>query len=77
MNSHRFDICNFKDPMFSSLVAIHFNSMSHNVKDFSFMPIDIVRNNIDRLCKETYWMHKLKTLYPQGMNSKAIFNIKE
>ena len=77
MNSHRFDICNFTDPTFSSLVATHFNNDSHDIADFSFMPIDIVKNNINRLCKETYWIHKLKTLHPYGMNSKVIFNIKE
>ena len=52
INTHRFDISNF---MFSSLVATHFNSEAHCINDFSFMPIAIVRNNINRLCLETFW----------------------
>ena len=75
MNSHKFDITSFMDPSFSSNVATHFNSEGHSMKDFSFMPIDIVSNNIDRLCKETYWIHKLKTLSPDGLNSKLLFPV--
>ena len=75
MNSHKFDICNFVDPAFASNVAIHFNSENHSLNDFSFMPIDIVKNNFDRLCKETFWMHKLKTFTPDGMNSKLLFTV--
>ena len=48
MNSHRFDICNFEDPLFSSTVATHFNSDHHSICDFSFMPIDVVPNNFNR-----------------------------
>ena len=54
MNSHRFDIRNFSDPTYSSHVAAHFNSPSHSINDFSFMPIDNVCNDFDRLCKETF-----------------------
>ena len=75
MNSHRFDICNFSDPSFSSLVACHFNSQNHSITDFSFMPVDVIENNFQRLCKETFWMHKLRTVYPEGMNSKTLFKI--
>lgn len=75
MNSHRFDICSFTDPAFSSGVATHFNLDDHNASDFSFMPIDIVKNDFDRLCKESFWIHKLQTLQPNGMNSKQLFNI--
>jgi hypothetical protein len=39
------------------------------------MPIDIVENDMERLCKETYWIHKLKTLNPYGLNTKVIFYI--
>ena len=62
MNSHRFDINNFSDPAFSTYVATHFNSDNHTIQDFSFMPIDVKINDIDRLCRETFWIHKLKTL---------------
>ena len=75
MNSHKFDISNFVDPTFSTTVAIHFNTNDHNFKDFSFMPIDIVDNTINRLCKETFWIHKLDTLFPNGMNTKLLYSI--
>lgn len=75
MNSHRFDISNFYDPSFSTTVATHFNLQGHSIDDFSFMPIEIVSNNSDRLCKETYWIHKLQTLQPSGLNAKALYNI--
>ena len=42
----------------------------HSLDNFRFVPIDIVNNEMDRLCKETYWIHKLDTLHPKGMNSK-------
>ena len=75
MNSHKFDISNFIDPAYSSLVAGHFNKEGHSFKDFTFMPIDIVNNQMDRLCKETFWIHKLRTLNPDGLNSKTLFNV--
>ena len=75
MNSHRFDFNNLTHPAFSTLVASHFNLENHSLQDFSFMPIDAVQNDIDRLCKETVWVHKLKTLDPHGMNSKILFDI--
>ena len=59
MNSHKFDIRNMSDPSLSTNVAIHFNSKGHSIEDFSFMPIDYVSNNMNRLLKETYWIHKL------------------
>ena len=73
MNSHSFDISNYTDPSLSSLVATHFNSDSHCINDFSFMPIDVIDNTFDRLCKETYWIHRFGTVHPGGMNSKVLF----
>jgi hypothetical protein len=75
MNSHRFDINNFSDPEFSTYVSSHFNSTNHTIQDFSFMPIDVKINSNDRLCRETFWIHKLKTFYPDGLNSKVLFNV--
>ena len=75
MNSHKFDIRNMSDPSFSTNVAIHFNSNGHSIEDFSFMPIDYVSNNMNRLLKETYWIHKLDTLYPKGLNAKVLYKI--
>ena len=76
MNSHRFGINNYDDQGYATNVALHFNSDSHSLDDFRFVPIDIVNNEMDRLCKETYWIHKLDTLHPKGMNSKLLYNIK-
>ena len=39
--------------------------------DFSFLPIDVVNNEMT----ETYWIHKLDTLYHNGMNSKLLYNV--
>ena len=43
--------------------------------NFSFTPIDKVENEWPRLLKETYWMHRLKTLSPNGMNTKVLYQI--
>ena len=32
-------------------------------------------NEWPRLLKETYWMHRLKTLSPNGMNTKVLYQI--
>ena len=69
-NSHRFDINNFDSQSLASNVALHFNSYPHYFTDFSFLPFDVVKDEITRLCKETYWIHKLDTLHSKGMNSK-------
>ena len=42
MNSHRFDINNYDCESYASNVALHFNSDSHSIADFSFLPIDVV-----------------------------------
>jgi hypothetical protein len=71
MNSHKFDIKHFPDTITN--VSEHFNSEGHSIKDFSFMPIDKVKNNWQRLLKETSWMYKLGTIIPDGMNSKILY----
>ena len=42
MNSHRFDINNYDSEGYATNVALHFNSDSHSIADFSFLPIDVV-----------------------------------
>ena len=76
MNSHRFDINNYDDQGYATNVALHFNLDSYSLDDFRFVPIDIVNNETDRLCKETYWIHELDTLHPKGMNLKLLYDIK-
>ena len=73
MNNHRFDINSFVDPAFSTYVASHFNSAGHSLNDFQFIPIGMVNNEMERLMKETYWIHKLGTLHPNGLNSKILY----
>ena len=76
LNSHKFDISNFKDPDFSTHVATHFNTDGHSLSDFSFMPIDIVPGDMERLLKETYSIHKMGTKFPSGLNAKLMYNLK-
>ena len=51
MNSHMFNIKNSTDPAYSTHVTTHFNLNNQSIIDFSFMPIDVVSNDIDSLCK--------------------------
>ena len=39
----------------------------------TFMPIDKVSNDWERLLKETSWMHVLGIVPPNGMDSKVLF----
>ena len=75
MNSHRFDIRNFSDPAYSSHVAEHLNAGTHSAEDFSFIPFEIVPDEFSRLCKETFWIHKLQTMHPKGLNAKLLYDI--
>ncbi len=75
MNQHRSDIKNYIDHNFNSHVVKHFNKSSHTLQHFSFQPIDIVNSDMERLLKETYWIHRLNTVYPKGLNSKALYDI--
>ena len=75
INSHKFCIINFKDPDFSTRVATHFIADDHSCRDFSFMPIYIVPDDMEWLLKETYWIHKLGTKFPSGINKKWISNV--
>ena len=59
----------------STNVVIHLNSDEHSIEDFSFMPIDYVSDNMDRLLKATFCIHKLDTLYPKGLNAKVLYKM--
>ena len=73
MNSHRFDIFHYPDNFTNA--SMHFNENGHTPNDFSFAPIDKIEAEWPRLLKETYWMHRLNTLHPNGMNSKVLYQI--
>ena len=40
-----------------------------------WLPKDIVPDDVERLLKETYWIHKLETKFPSGFNTKLINNV--
>ena len=73
MNSHRFDI--FHHPDSFTNVSVHFSENGHTANDFSYAPIEKVNAQWPRLLKETYWMHRLNTIFPNGMNSKVLYQI--
>ena len=73
MNSHRYDIFHYPDNFTN--VSMHFKENGHTPNDFSFAPIDKIEAEWPRLFKETYRMHRLNTLYPNGMNSKVLYQI--
>ena len=73
MNSHRIDICRYPDNFTN--VSVQINENGHTPNDFSFAPIDKVEAEWPRLLKETYWMHRLNTIYPNRMNSKVVNQI--
>ena len=50
MNSHRFGFNNFDSQSYASNVALHFHSYPHSIADFSFHPIDVVKDEMTRLC---------------------------
>ena len=53
MNSHRFDINTSDGQGYATNVTLSFKSDSHSLDDFRFVPIDVVNNEMDRLCEET------------------------
>ena len=52
------------------LVAKHFQSKDHSVKDMEVTVIEQIHAKNDQLRKtrERFWRHKLRTNYPQGLN---------
>jgi hypothetical protein len=76
MNKHRFDIrnCNINP---ASHVANHFGSPENkcSLSDFSFLPIEIKDNNMDRLCKESFWIHKSNSMIPNGLDNEVLFDL--
>ena len=65
--NHRFNINNKN---MHDTIGYHFNTNKHNLKDMSVQIIEKVKtNNIQtRLKRENYWINKLKTLQPLGLN---------
>ena len=68
MNGHRHSILNDRD----TPVARHFNESHHSIHDLHIIAIDHLPNvdTFARLNKETFWIHKLQTYEPYGINVK-------
>ena len=52
-------------------VTKHFNSKNHTLQDMRCMPIEKLRTNNreHRQRRERFWQHKLKTFFPEGLNT--------
>ena len=54
-----------------TLVTKHFNSVNHSLLNLKCLPIEklFCYNNDARLRRETFWINKLETLTPNGLNT--------
>ena len=54
---------------------MHFNQPDHSLDDMRCMVIEGVHGSsrTDRLRRESFWISKLKTLIPQGLNTDPYF----
>lgn len=64
-NNHRSDIKLRKE----TAIAKHFTEILHEYKHLRVTPIEIVSDHIERKDRESYWINKLKSKYPLGLNS--------
>ena len=80
LNGHLSDIRRNTDKP----VARHFNTNDHNIKDLIISPIEKITENITqdpeqtkkiRLIREDFWIEKLNTLTPNGINTHKTHNI--
>ncbi|CAH1248813.1 Hypp8431 [Branchiostoma lanceolatum] len=75
MNGHRSFIKTDKD----TPISAHFNQPSHTVADMEVVGLekleygrteDLTRQR--RLSRESYWIHQLRTLHPEGLNLESL-----
>ncbi|XP_055956400.1 uncharacterized protein LOC126831676 [Patella vulgata] len=72
INGHRSDIVTKKDKP----VSIHFNQPNHDISDLIVTPIEKTKSDFEtseeiktfRLTREKFWIDKLKTTAPLGLN---------
>lgn len=57
MNSHRFYINTCDSEGYAAKAALYFSSDLHALNDFRFLPMDVAKPKMDRLCKETCRIH--------------------
>jgi hypothetical protein len=57
-----------------TLVTRHFNLPGHGLDNLRVVPVEKVlcapENHTRRLQRETFWMNKMRTIYPLGLNTK-------
>ena len=65
--NHRYNIVHNK---IEDTIGNHFNKDHHNISDMSVLIISQVKqNNLYSLLKtENFWINKLKTFFPDGLN---------
>lgn len=62
---HKFDIIHTKDKSVSN----HFNQPNHTLDNINIIPIEQVLDSNHLLTRETFWISKLKTNSPFGLNN--------
>ena len=57
-----------------TLVCQHFNQADHSLDDMKCIPIEKVHSVVHsrRLAREAFWIQKLKTLSPYGLNTMKV-----
>ncbi|XP_078584852.1 uncharacterized protein LOC144867010 [Branchiostoma floridae x Branchiostoma japonicum] len=75
LNGHRSSINTKKD----TPVSAHFNLTDHNIADLEVLGIEKLRytghedtTRQRRLQRESYWIHQLRTLHPEGLNQESL-----
>ena len=66
---HRSDI-NTRSVRKCPHVVTHFNAPGHSLQDMRIFPIEQMRSSDSnsRKMREKFWMSKLRTVYPHGLN---------
>ncbi|XP_066302861.1 uncharacterized protein [Branchiostoma lanceolatum] len=75
LNGHRSSIKTKKD----TPVSAHFNQPDHSMEDLEVLGIEKLRytgqedsTRQHRLHRESYWIHQLRTLHPDGLNQESL-----
>ena len=69
---HRSDI-NTRSVRKCPHVVTHFNAPGHSLQDMRIFPIEQMRSSDSnsRKMREKFWMSKLRTVYPHGLNERS------
>jgi hypothetical protein len=52
-------------------LSLHFNLPSHSISNLTVQIIDIASNTSELDTLEHYWIHRLQTTHPYGLNCKS------